>query len=83
MNTSAWIIGNILFGGLIECGIDLLSGGAYDLTPESLDVNLTKIQTYNGKTIMIPEGLFENLKKIRVLDDEGKPVLVAVIDWKN
>jgi hypothetical protein len=81
--TSGWIIGNILLGGLIGCGIDFLSGGAYDLTPESLDVNLTKIQAYHGETIMIPEESLENLKKIRILDIEGTPVFVATIDWKN
>ena len=83
MKTSAWIIGNILFGGLIGCGIDLLSGGAYNLTPESIDVNLTQIQAYNGRTIKVPEESFEKLKKIRLLDNDGNPILVAFIDWKN
>ena len=81
--SSGWIIGNIFLGGLIGCGIDFLSGGAYDLTPESLDVNLTKIQAYHGETIMVPEESLENLKKIRILDMKGTPVFVAIIDWKN
>ncbi len=79
--TSAWIIGNILFGGLIGCGIDLLSGGAYDLSPESIDVNLTQIQAYNGRTILVPGESIEKLKKIRLLDNDGNPILVAFIDW--
>ena len=42
---SAWIIGNIVFGGIIGCGIDFITGGAYDLKPERLDVNLTKLES--------------------------------------
>jgi hypothetical protein len=40
--TSGWLLGNIVFGGLIGCGIDFSSGGAYDLHPDKFLVNLTR-----------------------------------------
>lgn len=81
--TSAWIIGNIIFGGIIGCGIDLISGGAYDLKPERLDINMTKLAALDGKTIHIDQARLDNIKQVRFCDDDGKPELVVNIAWAN
>jgi hypothetical protein len=39
-SVSGWIWGNIAFGGLIGLGVDFASGGAYQLSPESLSATL-------------------------------------------
>lgn len=41
--TSPWIIGNILFGGIIGLVVDFRMGGAYNLNPENLHFNLKPI----------------------------------------
>jgi hypothetical protein len=80
-STSAWIIGNVVFGGIIGCTVDLISGGAYELSPERVDVNLTEADALNGKTIFIDaESLFA-LKQIRFLDDQGRPEIVVDLVW--
>jgi hypothetical protein len=45
--TSGWLLGNIIFGGLIGCAIDFSSGGAYDLHPKNLDIILTESEQLN------------------------------------
>lgn len=44
-----WIIGNILFGGLIGLGIDALSGGMYHLNPNRVDITLKPVETKTDK----------------------------------
>ena len=39
---SGWVWGNIVFGGLIGLVIDLAVGGAHNLTPENITVDLKK-----------------------------------------
>ena len=41
-----WIVGNIIFGGLIGLVIDFASGAAYKLTPAEVTVNLQKQNTF-------------------------------------
>ncbi len=82
-STDAWIIGNVIFGGIIGCGVDFITGGAYDLKPERLDVNLTKIAELDGKPIRVDQAVLDNLKEIRFLDGAGKPqVVVQLADAK-
>jgi hypothetical protein len=49
MNTyrkvNAWIIGNIMFGGVIGLGIDALTGAMYRIKPEYIEVELKKKET--------------------------------------
>ena len=45
----AWIIENILFGGLIGLGIDALSGGMYHLTPDNVNAQLKPIEDKTSK----------------------------------
>ncbi len=78
---SSWIIGNIIFGGLIGCGIDFISGGAYDLKPERVDVNLTKLAQRDGEPLEIHTAQLDEIKEVRFLNDAGKPVIVATISW--
>ncbi len=77
--TSSWIIGNIIFGGIIGCGIDFLNGGAYDLTPERLDVSLTKLSNLDGQTLLIPDKYYNSVREIRFLDDNGIPQITITI----
>lgn len=80
-STSAWLIGNIIFGGIPGCVIDLITGGAYDLSPERVDVSLTKIATLDGRTIEIGSEQLDGIKEIRFLDVNGTPEIVVHITW--
>ncbi len=82
-SSSAWLIGNIIFGGIIGCGVDLISGGAYDLKPESLDINLVKAMAYNGETINIPQDYLDKIKEINFTDANGKTVASVSLVWQN
>lgn len=37
---SWWILGNVLIGGLVGLVIDFVTGGAYKLVPDSVDVDM-------------------------------------------
>jgi hypothetical protein len=37
---SGWLAGNLLFGGLIGLVVDFISGGAYKLSPDSVDMDM-------------------------------------------
>lgn len=37
---SGWVIGNVLFGGLIGIAVDFGTGGAYNLEPDTLNLPL-------------------------------------------
>ena len=39
---SGWVWGNIVFGGLIGLGVDAISGGLYNLTPNQLQATLAR-----------------------------------------
>lgn len=80
---SAWIIGNVIFGGIIGCGIDFISGGAYDLKPERVDINMTKIAQLDGGTIHIDQCQLDHIKQLRFIDDNGKPEMVVNVTWEN
>jgi len=82
-DVSAWIIGNVIFGGLIGCAIDFISGGAYDLKPDRVDFNLTKIAQLDGQPLDIHAANLDNIKEFRFLDDQGNPVVVATITWAD
>jgi len=38
--TSGWVVGNIVFGGLIGLAVDAATGGMYKLTPEQINRSL-------------------------------------------
>ena len=76
---SSWIIGNIIFGGIIGCGIDFISGGAYELYPELLSINLTKLAALDGQSIEIPADRLNRLEEIRLTDDSGNIKLAVTI----
>jgi len=44
----AWMWGNVLFGGLLGLGIDLLTRYGYDLEPEEIHYDLVKKTTGAG-----------------------------------
>jgi uncharacterized protein YceK len=39
---SGWVVGNILFGGLIGLAVDAITGGLYNLTPDQISATLLK-----------------------------------------
>jgi hypothetical protein len=80
---SGWVIANIIFGGVIGCGIDFITGGAYDLKPERVDINLTKLAELDGKTIYIDRAQLDKVKQLRFVDAQGNPEIVVNIDWAN
>ena len=43
--TSGWIAGNIILGGLIGLAVDFATGGAYILSPEQIQAELTNNTT--------------------------------------
>lgn len=47
-NTSGWVWGNLVLGGLIGLGVDYLSGGLYDLTPEQVQAELREMKNQSS-----------------------------------
>jgi len=41
--TDAWIVGNIIFGGVIGLIVDFSNGAAYELSPDTIQVELNKL----------------------------------------
>ena len=39
-----WIVGNIVFGGIIGLAVDFISGGAYKLSPAEVNAALTELK---------------------------------------
>lgn len=50
-SVDAWIVGNIIFGGVIGLIVDFASGSAYKINPNSITANLPAIQSINESTI--------------------------------
>lgn len=44
---SGWVLGNILFGGLIGLAVDAITGGLYNLTPDQVAAALNKAEAGN------------------------------------
>ena len=44
-SVSGWVWGNIVFGGLIGLGVDAITGGLYNLTPDQLQATLATQKT--------------------------------------
>lgn len=81
--TSGWLMGNIIFGGLLGCGVDLITGGAYDLKPEMLDINLVKVMALNGGTINIPQSDLDKIKQIDFSDGQGRVLASVSLVWQD
>jgi hypothetical protein len=80
-STSAWLIGNIVFGGIPGCIIDLITGGAYDLKPDRVDINMNKIAELDGETIHIDQARLDEIKELWFVDGKAQPELVVSITW--
>lgn len=59
-NVSGWVVGNILFGGLIGLAVDAISGGLFYLTPEQVQAQLAqtpqqapKVSSEDGKLYLM------------------------------
>ena len=51
---SGWVVGNIIFGGLIGLAVDAATGGMYKLSPEQVSAQLD--QQTAGQAIQTDEG---------------------------
>jgi hypothetical protein len=71
--TSGWLLANAVFGGLIGCALDYSSGGAYNLMPAKLNINLTQ----NGAELPAgkEKGVYEMPAKLE-LDHNFKKMLL-------
>lgn len=57
---SGWVLGNIVFGGVVGLAVDAVSGGLYKLTPDQTHVefskpSLAKLQTEDGLFVTVVE----------------------------
>lgn len=68
-SVSGWVLGNILFGGLIGLAVDAISGGLYKLTPDQVAGVMTKqeLGQFNEQTslyiavVMTPDSGWERI----------------------
>lgn len=63
-----WVLGNLIFGGLIGLAVDAISGGIYRLSPDSIDV---KLDVAKGDTVLfikVVEGYDPSWEKIGQLE---------------
>lgn len=47
---SGWVLGNIIFGGVIGLAVDAISGGIYKLTPEQIQAELRNSEYTTGES---------------------------------
>jgi hypothetical protein len=80
---SGWLFGNIIFGGLIGCGVDLINGAAYELKPGIVDINLSKLAQLDGQTIHLDRAQLDNIKQLRLINEKGNPEVVVNIAWAD
>lgn len=77
---SPWFLGNILIGGLFGCTVDLISGGAYRLYPDKLEINLEEAAGTTDAEINIPDELYDNLKEITLVNDKGEEQILISLE---
>ena len=46
---SGWVLGNLIFGGVIGLAVDAISGGIYCLTPDQIQAELRNNQIVYSK----------------------------------
>lgn len=57
---SGWVVGNVLFGGLIGLAVDAISGGMYKLTPEQVSANLNRADIeFEGDDVLFIQVVLE------------------------
>jgi hypothetical protein len=64
---SGWLLGNVLFGGIIGGGIDAATGAAYTLTPEKINITLTPLAPGQVDT-GLPQGPMTTQAKLAALE---------------
>ena len=64
---SGWLAGNLVFGGLIGGGVDAVSGGAFTLTPEKVNVTLVPLGP-GQHDVVLPAGAMTTQQKLEILE---------------
>lgn len=75
-NTSGWVWGNIVFGGIIGLVVDASSGGMYKLTPEQISAEMRGQSTQHQITqegiwiavVLDPKTEWEKIAELNVSD---------------
>lgn len=83
--TSGWVLGNILAGGLIGLAVDAITGAAYKLTPKQIQAELelepqTSLQVNEGIYLLVKLQPDENWEYIGQLDE--RPIKPAELKDK-
>lgn len=81
--------GNLLLGGIVGGAVDLASGSAYRLVPESVSVELRPLKPGEAaetvtKTSLTPEERLQNLERLHeqqlITDDEYKAMRKIILE---
>ncbi|HEU4629363.1 MAG TPA: PEGA domain-containing protein, partial [Gemmatimonadaceae bacterium] len=43
-NVSGWVVGNLVFGGVVGLAVDAITGGLYSLSPETITAQMANAQ---------------------------------------
>lgn len=79
---SGWVWGNILIGGLIGLAIDFISGGAYNIVPENVSINLPqKLGISSAATDRPPTTISADPVKGMATDSRPKNEYGMPCDW--
>ncbi len=67
--TSGWVWGNIVFGGLIGLAVDAISGGLYKLTPEQIAATMNRADVKDDDcyifVVMQPDPSWTKIGELR------------------
>ncbi|HEX3072109.1 MAG TPA: PEGA domain-containing protein [Ignavibacteriales bacterium] len=78
--SSPWIIGNVIFGGVIGCAVDFITGAAYRLSPDKLEINMDKTDAITQGIINIPAEQFDKLDEISLVNDKGEEQIIITLE---
>ncbi|MBI5471343.1 MAG: PEGA domain-containing protein [Ignavibacteriae bacterium] len=82
-NTNGALFGNILFGGLIGCIVDLSNGAAYSLSPDEITINLAQADSISGTTIRVAPDDLQRIHRVRFTDETGETAFLLTVNWEE
>ncbi len=80
-STSEWLFANVWVGFWPGCLLDIVTGGAYKLEPERVEIDMGKVAYLGGSMIYIDRAQLDNVRQLRILDSTGKPETMVDILW--